>query len=189
MSYNLGDTFYPHHPNYSPLGDVCKNTRYLTGGDVFYQVVDAKEQDTSWDILNTLEQSTSWDILNSLDQDTSWDILNTLAQATAWDILNNIDQDTSWHIHPAIIEYIANFVLKFYIETKFDAGIIPTNFTACPVDSSFQVASVIDDNIGVKELTGQTAFNIEQILTGFTLRQSIPTNFKVTRVLDNTRQP
>ena len=165
MSYNLGDTFYPHHPDFIPLGDKCKNTRYTVGGDVFYQVVDA------------------------LEQDTSWDILNTLAQATAWDILNNIDQDTSWHIHPAIIEYIANFVLKFYIETKFDAGIIPTNFTACPVDSSFQVASVIDDNIGVKELTGQTAFNIEQILTGFTLRQSIPTNFKVTRVLDNTRQP
>ena len=188
MSYNLGDTFYPHHPDGSPLGDVCKNTRYTVGGDVFYQVVDALEQDTSWDILNALEQSTAWDILNLLDQDTSWDILNTLAQATAWDILNDPAQGTSWHIHPAIIDYIARFILK-YIETEFSVDNLTTNFTVCPAETSFQVASVIDDNVGVKEITGLTAFNIKQISSDFTLRRSITTNFKITRVLDNTRRP
>ena len=63
MSLRDGDTFYPHHPDTVPAGDYCVNTRYDTGGDIFYLVVDAKDDlDTAWDILNALTQDTSWHI-------------------------------------------------------------------------------------------------------------------------------
>lgn len=108
---------------------------------------------------------------------------------TAWDILNELLKGTSWHIHPALVDYIANYILKAYIETSFDADIVSTNFTVCPVKTSYQVASVTSDNVGVKELTGMTAFTVLPVQTAFTLKRDIVINFKITRVIDNTRQP
>jgi len=93
-----GDTWYPHHPFPVPIGDRCKNTRYTTGGDIWFNVVDDFDQDTSWDIINCTEQDTSWDIINCTEKDTSWDIINDHNQDTSWDIINCTDQDTSWDI-------------------------------------------------------------------------------------------
>jgi hypothetical protein len=188
MSRNLGDTFYPHHPDESPAGDLCKNTRYTVGGDVFYQVVDDFDQDISWDILNEWSQSTSWDILNDFSQNVSWDILNAWAQATAWDILNDFDQDTSWHIHPAIINYIAQFIIK-WIDTEFKIDQAKTDFKVCPVVSNFVVSSVIDDNVSIKESNISMSFSIVPAKYTFTLTRSLTSNFKIFRVMDNTRTP
>jgi hypothetical protein len=188
MSYNLGDTFYPHHPDGSPAGDLCKNTRYTTGGDVFYQVVDEWNQGTSWDILNTFVQNTAWDILNDFDQDTSWDILNAWAQATAWDILNEWKQDTSWNIHPAIINYIAQFILK-YIRRDFELRAITSDFALKQIKTNFGIAMTIDDNVSLTPFSGDMSFSIVPITTTFTLRNQLVSNFKITRTYDNTRTP
>jgi hypothetical protein len=127
--------------------------------------------------------------VNSRPGDVWYLVVDEMNQGVAWDILNELLQGTSWHIHPSIIEYIAQFILKQVIETDFEADILTTNFTVLPVDTSFQVASVLDDNVGVKELTGTTAFTVIPIHVAFTLREDIVTNFKITRVLDSTRTP
>ena len=224
MSINLGDTWYPHHPDFTPLGDKCKNTRYTTGGDVWYQVVDDFDQDTSWDILNEwvqttawdilnsfdsntawdilndflqavswdvlndFDQSTSWDILNIFDQDTSWDIINETIIQTAWDLLNDFIQDTSWHIHPAAIPYIAQFLIN-KIRSEFGMERLISNFETSPVGTNFTISSVIEDNVSLKPIDIDTCFIIVPVGYSFTLTNDIVSNFKITRVLNNTRTP
>ena len=224
MSINLGDTWYPHHPDYGPLGDICKNTRYTTGGNIWYQVVDDFDKDTSWDILNewvqttawdilndfdnntawdiindflqavswdvlnTFVQSTSFDIINTFDRDTSWDVINEWIEQTAWDILNDFIQNTSWHIFPASIPYIAQFLIN-RIRSNFGMELLTSTFEVSPVGTNFTISRVIEDNVSLKPIDIDTSFIIVPVVYTFTLTDSITSNFKITRVLNNTRTP
>ena len=188
MSYNLGDTWYPHHPDGSPLGDTCKNTRYTVGGDTWYQVVDDFDQDVSWDILNTFVQNTAWDILNDFDQDTAWDILNVFAQATAWDLLNEWSNDTAWNIFPAVIPYIAQFLLR-ELDSSFALKDVTHGFSVCPIQTNFVVETVIDTNVSMKWSDIITSFKLVPVTYTFSLQHQIVSDFKITRVYNNTRTP
>jgi hypothetical protein len=185
----IGDMWYPHEPYPVPVGDRCKNTRFTTGGDIWFDVIDDFTQDTSWDILNEWAQSISWDILNSFDQDTSWDIMNEWVQDTSWDVLNDFAQGTSWHIHPAVIEYITQFVLK-YVETNFSISNPDVmSFVIKPTVSNFVISNVMDDNVNLLETNSLMTFEIRPVTTTFSLRHPLVSNFRITRVLDHTRRP
>jgi hypothetical protein len=107
---------------------------------------------------------------------------------TAWDILNEVLQATSWHIHPAILIYVAQFILKQYIETSFTIKEnIQTTFEVPSLKSTFKVAEVLDASVGVKNVITNQTFTIPQIQKSFTLREPIKTTFKITRVFNNTR--
>jgi hypothetical protein len=62
MSHVTGDTFYPHHPDLSPVGDVFANTRYAVGGDTWFDVIDDKDQDIAWSIVTGMIQDTAWNV-------------------------------------------------------------------------------------------------------------------------------
>jgi hypothetical protein len=151
MSQRDGDTFYPHHPDTVPAGDYCVNTRYDTGGDVFYLVVDAQTP-----------------------------------QQIAWGILNSIGNLTSWHIHPAIIPFIAQFIVSF-IDKSFTLNEVSHDFKVLPIQKNFTVTSVIEDNVSMKPSDLTTSFKLVPIQHSFTLLNNVQTNFKITRVFDNTR--
>jgi hypothetical protein len=108
---------------------------------------------------------------------------------TAWDILNEVLQATSWHIHPALIPYIINFVVRD-IQKSFKVQKITTNFAVCPIQTSFKVSRVITDSVSLKEVNQDMSFSMKnEIQFNFTLRQPIQTNFKITRVFSDTRTP
>jgi hypothetical protein len=179
------DEFFMHHPDPTITRDKFLN---VPGGDSWYNVVSDWQQDTSWDILNTWVQNTAWDILNEFDQDTAWDILNVFAQAIAWAILNEWSNDTSWHIHPAVINYIAQFLIN-QIRSQFEMSPLTSSFDVSPVGTNFTISSVIEDNVSLKPIDIDTCFVIVPVRYTFTLTNDMASNFKITRVLNNTWTP
>lgn len=178
------DYWFQDDPHPSHTRDVCKN---VVGGNSWYKVKVCFEQQTSWDVLNDLSVDASWDILNDIFTDTSWDIINDETQDFSWDILNEFLATTSWHIHPAIIEYIQQFMIK-YIRSEFPIRKLQTGYAVKPITTNFNVADVIDGAVKLLPLTWP-AFTINKIQTNFSLRASITKDFKITRVNDNTRTP
>jgi hypothetical protein len=178
------DYVFQTDPHPSHTRDVCKN---VVGGDSWYKVKVCFEKPISWDVLNDLTVDASWDILNDILTDVSWDIINDVTEDFSWDILNELLQQTSWHIHPAIIEYIQQYLIK-YIRSEFSIRKVQTGYQVKPITTNFNVADVITDSAKLKPLTWPT-FNINKIQTSFSLRQPITRNFVITRVNDNTRSP
>jgi hypothetical protein len=126
--------------------------------------------------------------VNNRPGDTFYLVVDEMNIETAWDILNEVLQATSWHIHPAIINYIAQFIIK-WIDTEFKVNQATTNFKVCPVVTNFVVSAVIDDNVSIKESNIDMSFSIVPVKYTFTLKRSITSNFKIYRVMDNTRTP
>jgi len=124
--------------------------------------------------------------VNSRPGDVWYLVVDEDQYGTAWDILNEFIQATSWHIHPATIEFIAQFVIK-YIRTAYNVKNNITEFSVCPIDTGYEVATVLDDTITMKEYAGETAFFIKDLQTNFEMKHTLKTNFAITRVFDNTR--
>jgi hypothetical protein len=180
------DQFFAHEPYPVGTQDRFGNVRYTTGGNVWYNVLDCSDASISWDILNDTDVSTSWDILNDLTEDTSWDIINDETQDFSWDILNDLLQSTSWHIHPAIIEFIQQYLIG-YVKTNFEINKLTTGYAVKPLTTNFNVTGEIVLDHRVQPIVLDT-FEINQIQTSFKLREAIQTNFKACPVNDNTRR-
>jgi hypothetical protein len=180
------DHFAFHHPVPVQTGDKFGNVRKPVGGNVWYNVVDDARADASWDILNDETQDISWDILNDETQNFSWDILNDVTQDFSWDILNDLLQGTSWHIHPAIIEYIQQYLIG-YLKTNFEIKKLTTGYAVKPITTNFNVTGEIDTSHKVKPLI-LGSFKIKYIQTSFAIREPLIYNYKAVPVNDNTRR-
>ena len=180
------DQFAFHEPYPVGTQDRFGNVRYPTGGDQWYHVLDCSDRSISWDILNDETNDIAWDILNDLTNDTSWDIINDETQDFSWDIINELLTTTSWHIHPAIIEYIQQYLIK-YLQTNFEVKKLTTGYEVKPITTNFNVTGEIDDSHTVKPLIWGT-FKINEIQTSFSIRESLISNFKACPVNDNTRR-
>lgn len=148
----------------------------LRDGDTFYP-----HHPTTVPAGDYCKNNRAGDVWYLVVDETKWE--------TAWDILNEVLQATSWHIHPALIPYIINFVVRD-IQKSFKVQKITTNFAVCPIQTNFKVSRVIDDSVSLKEVNGDMSFSMKnEIQFDFTLRRPIQTNFKITRVISNTREP
>jgi hypothetical protein len=106
---------------------------------------------------------------------------------TSWHILNRTTVDTSWHIHPAVVEYIQQFMLS-YTRSEFPIRALQTSFDVNPIITNFNVADVIQGAVKLLPMARPT-FKVNLIQTNFSLRAPITRNFVITRVNDNTRTP
>lgn len=126
--------------------------------------------------------------VNNRPGDTFYLVVDEMNIETAWDILTMLTQATSWHIHPAIINYIAQFLID-YIDYTYELKTVDTAISLCPVVTNFEIVEVLDDNVSLKSNLEPTSFSIVPPKYSFTLREPEVSNFKITRVLDNTRTP
>jgi hypothetical protein len=157
------DVFFGPDPTerLTTLSDVCKNTRFNVGGNVWFDVVDPSEQSTIWSILNTSYQNISWDILNTVSQDISWDIIKAFALNTAWAIVNSNTQNISWTTFARILYYIQKFLVKSIcfdynipVPISFDKQLIkPLEFTFYPtgtINDTTYLSGGVFDTIHIK---------------------------------------
>lgn len=110
------------------------------------------------------------------------------AQGIAWDILNELLQGTSWHIHPSTIPYIAQFIIN-ELQVEFDVDTLTSSFEVSPLGTNFAISQVIEDDVSLLPIDIDTDFVIVPTTFSFTLTDDMTTNFKITRVIDNTRTP
>ena len=127
--------------------------------------------------------------VNNRPGDTWYLVVDELtAQGIAWDILNELLQGTSWHIHPATIPYIAQFIIN-ELRGDFDIDALTSEFDISPVGTNFAISQVIEDDVSLKPIDIDTLFVIEPTTFAFTLTDDLTSDFKITRVINNTRTP
>lgn len=126
--------------------------------------------------------------VNNRPGDTWYLLVDEISQGIAWDSITELLQGTSWHIHPAIIPYIIQFLIR-ELQTDFELSTIQTDFEVLPIQTNFPVTHVIDDNVSMKQSDIITSFQCVPVTYTFSLKNDIQTNFEITRVFDNTRTP
>lgn len=115
-------------------------------------------------------------------------VVDEYLQGVSWDILNEFLQGTSWHIHPALIPYIAQFIIN-ELRGSYGMELLTTDFEVSPVGTNFTISQVIEEDVSLIPIDMDTLFSIVPIITTFTLIDDLTTNFKITRVISNTREP
>lgn len=182
----MGDTFFNPDPDDRPsvLSDTFVNTRYLIGGDVWFDVIDESFEETSWDILNVFLQTTAWEILNENFQDTAWDIPLAFSVISAWNILNQLDAPVTWSIFARVLYYMQQFWVKAIC---FDCNIrmpVDYNFQVLePLEFTFYPTSELTDTINLAGLSLDTIVMDTPTQFGFQIMEPLTWTFNVDRVI------